>query len=865
MRTPHGWRYALALAAVALVYFVAARFGLSLAFGVKQVTAVWPPTGIALAALLLVGYRAWPAIAVGAFAVNALTDEPLATAAGIALGNTLEALGGAFLLRRVVRFDRRLERLRDVFGLAACSAVLSTALSATIGVASLCLGGVVAWDGASSVWLLWWIGDALGALVVAPLLLTWSTQPVVRWRGWRLAETVAWFIGLLLVSRIIFAGQLSAMTSRYPVAYAIFPFVIWAAFRFGQRETVTAVFVVSVVAIWGATHDLGPFASGSANERLVMLQLFMAVFALTALVMGAVCAERRKAERAVRESEERKAAILAVALDAIITMDAGGNIVEFNPAAEKMFGYTRAEAVGRKMADLIIPPSLRERYSRGLARYLVTREGSTLGRRVEIEAMRADGTEFPVEMATTATPLDGAPAFTGFVRDITASRRAEAERSGLLARELSARTAAEAAGRRLAFLANASEVLASSLDYQTTLTSLAELAVPEIADWCFVDMLEGDSVRRLAVSHVVAGERGLSELLKTRHLLDPQAATGPPYVMRTGRSELITEVSDDLLSAIARDAESLKTLREIGIHSLMCVPLRIRGEVCGILTFLSAESGRRYTPEDLALAEDIARRASLAIDNSRLYGDAQKAVAVREEFLAVASHELKTPITTLQLQLDTLLRGARFGSSLAASPDRFTAQLAVLQRQVTRLTKAIEQLLDFSRLTAGRLELECERVDLSDVVRDAVGRLEEDLARSGSTISVRDGRPNEGLWDPLRLEQVVTNLVSNAIKFGAGKPIEIALEGDARTAVLTVRDSGIGIDAERQTRLFQRFERAVSRRHYGGMGLGLWLVRGIVEAHGGSVRLTSQPGEGSTFTVELPRARAVQRPAVTRP
>src|SRR6516162_580298 len=226
--------YPVQVAVLAAAYFVAAKVGLSMAFVAEQVTAVWPPTGIALAAILLLGYRAWPGIALGAFLVNSTTNAPLATAAGIALGNTLEALLGAWLLRRLVGFDKALERVQDVFGLVVLAAGLSTMVSATIGATSLCLGGLKPWAAYPALWSVWWLGDALGNLVGAPLLLTWARWPLIAWRPRRADEAGGMLLGLVAVSLLVFAGP-AGIFFFHPLAYTVFPFVIWAALRFGQH------------------------------------------------------------------------------------------------------------------------------------------------------------------------------------------------------------------------------------------------------------------------------------------------------------------------------------------------------------------------------------------------------------------------------------------------------------------------------------------------------------------------------------------------------------------------------------------------------------------------------------------------------
>jgi len=287
-----GW-----IAAIGLAYFGAAKLGLSMAFVAPQVTVIWPPTGIALSAILLLGNWTWPGIWLGAFVANATSNEPSAVAMGIACGNTLEALAGAWLLRRV-GFDMALVRLRDVLALAVLAAGLSTTISATIGVLSLGLGGVQPWTAFRSLWTLWWLGDAIGALLVAPVILTWACRRSSTALSDRKAEAVVLIAGVIAIGQIIFSDRFQGPTPTpiHQLAYSIFPFLIWAALRFGQRGTATVILLASVMATWGTMRGLGPFSGPSVSISLVQLQIFMAVVVLTALMLAAALAEHRTAE-----------------------------------------------------------------------------------------------------------------------------------------------------------------------------------------------------------------------------------------------------------------------------------------------------------------------------------------------------------------------------------------------------------------------------------------------------------------------------------------------------------------------------------------------------------------------------------------
>ncbi|MDI1436674.1 sensor histidine kinase [Polyangium sorediatum] len=251
------------------------------------------------------------------------------------------------------------------------------------------------------------------------------------------------------------------------------------------------------------------------------------------------------------------------------------------------------------------------------------------------------------------------------------------------------------------------------------------------------------------------------------------------------------------------------------------------------------------------IREQAQRMEAQATDNANLFHEALEAISARDDFLAVASHELRTPLTPLKLQLERLVRDARAG----AHQERLAPALEVAYRQVGRLAALIDRLLDVSRITAGKLDLCLDEIDLCALVHDVVTRFGREIEDAGCQLSFPHDKPILGTWDRLRLEQVVTNLLGNATKYGRGKPIEIGLEADEGTVHLTVRDHGVGIAPEDQGKIFERFERAVTNQSFGGLGLGLWIVRQIVETHGGAVRVESAPGKGSTFQVELPRWR----------
>jgi signal transduction histidine kinase len=282
---------------VAILYFGAAKLGFVLASATKQVSPVWPPTGIATVAFLLFGTRAAPGIIAAAFLVNLVTDEPWYTAIGIAIGNTLGPFLGAVFCARVAKLDVTLARVRDVFVIVTFGAFGAMTLTATNGVAWLAVAGIIDWSRYTSVWWIWWIGDAMGVLVVAPLLLTWAARPEIEYRGARLLEWLALFGTLAVTCRVLFWSPL-------PLTYAVFPFAVWAALRFGPRETASAMVIIAIGAVWGLVHEEGPFLHASETLELVYLVLFLGVMTLTALVLSAATAERERADAALKHAHD---------------------------------------------------------------------------------------------------------------------------------------------------------------------------------------------------------------------------------------------------------------------------------------------------------------------------------------------------------------------------------------------------------------------------------------------------------------------------------------------------------------------------------------------------------------------------------
>jgi len=296
-------RYVVTVVAVAVAYFAAARFGQSLSFALRQVTALWPPTGIAVAALVLWGYRVWPGIYLGVVASQVLVNGSLLVPSLVAVGNTLGPVIVRFWLRRL-GFDTALATTRDTLCLILVGSILGMTITASYGVMILGITGIIPWSAYGSVWWIWWVGDAMGVLIVAPLIFSWAMRPHVGWSRSRVVELCGIFVGIVLVSLVVLAGAFFEDSTPFQLQYAIFPFIIWVSLRFGTRETATAIALVTGFAVWGAIHDRGPFATGTLDQRLILLEMFMAIASVTGYILSAVSSERTRARAALQRAND---------------------------------------------------------------------------------------------------------------------------------------------------------------------------------------------------------------------------------------------------------------------------------------------------------------------------------------------------------------------------------------------------------------------------------------------------------------------------------------------------------------------------------------------------------------------------------
>jgi PAS domain S-box-containing protein len=556
--------------------------------------------------------------------------------------------------------------------------------------------------------------------------------------------------------------------------------------------------------------------------------------------------EARRHEEALRVREEWFATTLRSIGDAVIATAPRGAVKFMNPIAERLTGWTSAEAQGRPLGEVfrIVNELTRQPVESPVERVL--REGRVVGLANHTVLRTRAGGEVAID--DSAAPI----------------RAATGEIAGtvLIFRDISERRADDL---RRAFIAQATSELAASFEYERTLTTLVRLAVPTIADWCAIDMLEKGRLRRLAVQHVDPRKVELVYEIERRYPYDPETDAGAWAVVRTGRPVFIPEIPKGMMEASARDAEHRALILRLALRSYLAVPLIANGATIGVLTLAMAESGRRHGQRDLELAVALADRAALAVDHARLYEDALKARAEAErasrskdEFLAVLGHELRNPLAPILTALQLMRRKA---------PNVLEREQAILERQVKHVTRLIDDMLDVSRITSGKIELARENVELAVIVARALEATWPLLEERHHSVTTDVSGDLIVFGDPERLVQVATNLISNAAKYTPpGGRIEISAACARDVVTLRVADNGVGLDPEILPRVFDLFVQGAQSldRSRGGLGLGLAIVRSVVELHGGHAYAESAgPGRGSTFRVELPAARG--EPAIHRP
>jgi signal transduction histidine kinase/integral membrane sensor domain MASE1 len=765
---------------LALLYVAGGRLGLLIDAVSGFATPVWPCSGLALAALLLCGQRAWPGVFLGAACVNLLAGAPLPLAAAIACGNTLEAVLGAAALR-MLGFREPLDRLRDVIALV-LAALATTTVSATIGVSSVAIAHGSSYVGFGATWRAWWLGDAIGELVVAPVLLSVAcAAPLTRARWLEATALAATVVGATWFVFGVPPDQL--MPLRQP--FILVPVLLWAALRFSQPGAAVSILLVSILAVWGTVIGTGPLSRASVHERLMLLQSFIGSVAVAFLALGAAVAEAR-ASRGEAERERERLYELFERAPVAIAIQTGPNLVYelANPSYRRFLGDRALE--GRRLREILPDYAT---MTKVVERVYATGEAHE-GKETVLKVIRPGSDQL-------------SEAICNFV--CLPVREPDGTTNGVMT---------------FAF---------------------------EVSDLVRARQIVEDYARK--ASHEERWLQAVLDLMPSPLLLiEPQQGTVSfanrrAHELSGGRLSPGTPVGDVPAELPAGRAARGEPLRDLEMD------WRTPAGPVSVLVQADTVPAMHGHPATVVMPfQDVTRL-------KQVEAELQEAVRARDAFLSIASHELKTPCTTLQLQIDGLLRAVERGRSDKLTPERLGERAELLSRHLARLTKLVDDLLDVSRISAGRITLTLEEMDLTALLREVAQRFEPDLVGAACPLSLAVDGPILGRWDRMRVDQVVSNLLSNAIKYGAGAPIELSAQASLERAEITVHDHGIGIAPADQQRIFERFERAGSERQFGGFGLGLWIVRQLLDAMGGSIRVESALGQGARFLVELPRGQ----------
>jgi PAS domain S-box-containing protein len=518
--------------------------------------------------------------------------------------------------------------------------------------------------------------------------------------------------------------------------------------------------------------------------------------------------------------------ILQVAADAIVTVDEAQLIVHFNHGAEQMFGYEKAEVLGRSL-DLLLPTRFRASHSGYVTTFGESAETARLmGHRREVFGLRKDGTEFPAEASILKLDsTDGRRLYTALVRDVTDRKRMDQQQR---------------------FLSEVSAALGKSLEYRETLDSVVRLPVPTLADICVLDVLDetGGLVR---YAFGPPNLRAISTL-RDRFVPTLDAPAAQIDALQSGRTQVVLDVTDAWLDAHCEGREEAGLMRELRVRSLLVVALVARGQAIGALTLMAVDAPRRYDTNDVLLTENFAGRAALAIDNARLYRDAQRATRARDNVLGVVSHDLRNPLSAVAMCSRVLIDTPPAG-------DEARRQLAVtIYDSATWMSRMIQDLLDVSAIEAGALSVVGSDRELAPILNGAMELFERAAAERGIALTASIAAPGARVHaDADRVAQALANLIGNALKFtpSGGRVVVSAIARDAEVEV-SVDDTGRGIDEQDLPHVFDRFWH--SRGSGAGAGLGLAIAKGIIEAHGGRIAVASTAGVGTKFSFTLPRA-----------
>jgi len=405
---------------------------------------------------------------------------------------------------------------------------------------------------------------------------------------------------------------------------------------------------------------------------------------------------------------------------------------------------------------------------------------------------------------------------------------------------------------KILFLSSASKILSSSLDYHMTLKSIGELVVESVADFCTIDILENGKLQRVVVR--MSDRKKDIEAQKFYDFpSDPKNKNATYDTMKLGKPIIIKKVNNKWINSVSKIREERELMKKINFSSFMFTPLQSRGQVIGVMTIGSIQKGFVYSDADAVFIKELADRAGITIDKAKLYTEAREAIRIRDEFLSIASHELKTPLTSILLSLQLILRRLEKNTHKFAESEEIFKAVEISITQSKRMSRLINDLLDVSLITSDYFQIDPEEVNLTGLLKDVEMKFEVILKHKKIDLVIKEAQENvTGYWDRVRIEQVISNLISNALKYGNGKPILIKTELQKDHVLIKVKDRGIGIRPEDKDRIFKVFNRGLDVKSYKGIGVGLFISKKIVDAHKGELIVNSSLGNGSTFIVKLP-------------
>ena len=838
--TPSSGHITLGIFLVFVVYAVSAKIGLALASVHPSATAVWPPTGVALAALVLFGYKLWPGIFLGAFFANITTAGSFWTSFGIATGNTLEAVVGAYLVNRFAGGRHAFDRPQDVLKFAALAGLAGTAISATVGVTTLYVGRLADFADYDEIWFTWWLGDMGGALVVAPLLILWGLNPRFSLKKQERWERCIALALLAATGYLAFARFPAEDVRTSSVAFLIVPILLWTAVRFGRKEAAAAVFVASTIAVWGTLNGHGPFVREDPNESLLLLQEFGGMIAVMVLMLSAAICNRNRTEAALRNSEETARNHLAELQTIYRSVPVGlaltdGNLrfLSVNQALAEIDGIPVSDHIGRTLGE-IVPESLAQTLEPLYRRVMQTGEAVV---NVEVQGETKAKPGVTGMWSVNYYPVCRGNDITGvsvMVQEITERKRAE-------------------------------EQLAEALRLQAVLYQFVERraraeSFEEMYDAALGAILSCLCCERASI--LLYNESGVMSFVAWRGLSDRYRKAGEGHSPWKPDEPNPKPVCVPNIAAAEIDDSLKAVLAGEGIGALAFIPLMIEGTLGG--KFMTYYNGPHdFSEEEIELSLTIARQLAGGINRMRAEKALREANRRKDEFLSMLGHELRNPLGVISIVVQ-LLR-------MKAKPDPESEELRdAIELEVKQMARLLDDLLDVSRIGRGLIRLEKEPCDLAAIVRQVAETRRHVLQENGLDLSLF--LPSKGAWvigDRTRLAQILGNLLDNANKFGQrGGQVTVRLIEETITGsvALTIHDTGIGMEPETLSRLFEPFVQADNTldRTRGGLGLGLALVKGLVELQGGEVRASSDGlGRGAEFMVRFPLA---QEPgSVTKP